>query len=91
MAEISIYVGNLPESWDEEELRRRFEAFGAVESVTFMVDPDTGLARGFGFVRMLRPAAESAIAELDGLEIEDCFLRVNESRDRGAKPPRRKY
>jgi len=88
---MTIYVGNLPPGWDEPELRRRFEAFGRVDSATVLTDPETGDRRGFGFVVMPRAEAEAAIEELDGLQVDGCFLRVNESRDRGAKPPRRKY
>ncbi len=88
---MTIYAGSLPESWDDAELRRRFEVFGPVKSALVLVDPQTGRSRGFGFVVMPRNAGEAAIEELDGLVVEDSFLRVNESRDRGAKPPRRKY
>ena len=91
MAGLSIYVGSLPEGWSEDELRRLFEEYGPVDSVTVLIDPETGLPRSFGFVMMDRAAAEAAIEALDGLEIEGSFLRVNESRDRGARPPRRKY
>lgn len=87
----SIYAGNLPLDWDEAELRRRFAEHGTVLSATVMTEPDTGLSRGFGFVEMAPAEAAAAIEALDGLEIDDCFLRVNVSRDRGASPPRRRY
>lgn len=87
----SIYAGNLPLDWDEAELRRRFAEHGKVLSATVLTEPETGVSRGFGFVEMEPDAADAAIEALDGLEIGDCFLRVNESRDRGARPPRRRY
>lgn len=87
----TIYAGNLPLDWDEAELRRRFAEHGTVLSVTVLTDPETGRSRGFGFVEMDRAEADRAIEALDGLEIDDCFLRVNESRDRGARPPRRRW
>ena len=88
---ITIYVGNLPLEWGEQELRAHFAPHGPIGSVTLITEPETGLSRGFGFVVMPDEAARVAIEDLDGLEIEGCFLRVNESRDRGAKPPRREY
>lgn len=91
MERLSIYAGNLPLDWDEAELRRRFAEHGEVLSATILTEPDTGASRGFGFVEMMPAAAAAAIEALDGLEIGDCFLRVNESRDRGASPPRRRW
>lgn len=87
----SIYAGNLPLHWDEAELRRRFAEHGEVLSATVLTEPETGASRGFGFVEMAPAEAEAAIEALDGLEIDNCFLRVNESRDRGARPPRRRF
>lgn len=91
MASRTIYVGNLPDGWREDDLRSRFGAFGTVLAATVLTDPATGVSRGFGFVEMEPAEADAAIAELDGLPIEGGLLRVNESRDRGARPPRRAY
>ena len=91
MEKKTIYAGNLPLDWDEAQLRRRFAEHGQVLSATVLTEPQSGRSRGFGFVEMASTEADAAIEALDGLEIEDCFLRVNESRDRGARPPRRRY
>ena len=48
----SIYVGNLPFSASEDEVREMFAAFGAVQSVKLINDRETGRPRGFGFVEM---------------------------------------
>jgi RNA recognition motif-containing protein len=60
----------------------------AVELVT---DRETGRPRGFGFATMAAGAAARAVAELDGLPWRGHVLRVNESHDRGARPPRRSW
>src|ERR1022692_998612 len=56
----NLYVGNLPHSTTESELRTVFEAHGAVEKVSIVTDRETGRARGFGFVEMTN-AAEAAL------------------------------
>ena len=47
-----IYVGNLPFSVTEEEIRSMFSAYGEVISVNIISDRETGRSRGFGFVEM---------------------------------------
>lgn len=77
-----IYVGNLPFSATEEEVRELFEAHGPVESVDLISDRETGRPRGFGFVQMDDAAASDAIAALDGTSMGGRSLRVNEARPR---------
>ena len=48
----NIYVGNLPHSTTEPQLRTLFEAHGAVERVSIVMDKDTGRSKGFAFVEM---------------------------------------
>ena len=81
-----IYVGNLPFSSSEDELRELFEEHGSVESVSIITDRETGRPRGFGFVQMeTSDAASSAIRALDGKPFGGRPLRVSEAqeRDRG--------
>ena len=87
----SIYLGNLPVDAVEADVAELFGRCGPVVKVTLVTERDTGASRGFGFVEMPAAAAEKAIAELDGFEFEGHTLRVNEARDRGAKPPRRSW
>ena len=87
----SIYLGNLPPTANEEEVRVLFGKYGEVTKVTIIVDRDTGQLRGFGFVEMPNAQAEQAIAALDGHDYCGCLLRVNEARDRGDTPPRRSW
>ena len=82
-----LFVGNLPFSMGETELRQLFEQKGGVESATVMRDLDTGRSRGFGFVEMTsEEAAQKSIAELNAYSIDGRSLTVNEARP---KPERR--
>jgi len=83
-----IYVGNLPFSASEDEVREAFEEFGEVQSVAVVTDRDTGRPRGFGFVEMEADAAMKAIESLDGRDLGGRNLRVNEARPRNDRGPR---
>ncbi|MEN8185072.1 MAG: RNA-binding protein [Myxococcota bacterium] len=78
-----LYVGNLPFTASEDEIRGAFERHGAVESVNVITDRETGRPRGFAFVEMGdENAAQEAIRALDGNEFGGRNLRVNEAQDR---------
>lgn len=81
-----LYVGNLPFSATEDDIRGMFEPFGSLESLNLITDRDSGRFRGFGFVELEDDAAESAMKELDGKDFGGRPLRVNEANER---PPRR--
>lgn len=85
----SIYVGNLPFTASEDEVREMFAAFGPVDSVKLISDRDTGRPRGFAFVEMERSAAATAIQELNGKEMGGRNLRINEAQQRGSRPQKR--
>ncbi len=78
-----IYVGNLPFSATEDEVRELFEVHGTVSAVDLINDRETGRPRGFGFVEMEDQEAEAAISALDGKELDGRNLRVNVARERG--------
>jgi RNA recognition motif-containing protein len=83
----NIYVGNLPHSTTESELRGVFEAHGAVEKVSIVTDRETGRARGFAFVEMTNAAeADKAIAALNGTELGGRALKINEAQPKAARP-----
>ena len=66
----NLFVGNIPHSTTEGELRPLFEAHGAVERVSIVTDRETGRSRGFAFVEMTdADAAGKAIAALDGSDL----------------------
>ena len=77
-----IYVGNLPFSATESEIRELFGQHGTVESVSLITDRDTGRPRGFGFVEMARADASKAIQNLNGKDLGGRPLRVNEAQER---------
>ena len=89
----SIYVGNLPFSANEDEIRQKFEQYGAVHSVKLISDRETGRPRGFGFVEMDEEDADSAVEALNGYQLGGRALKVNEARPReprgGGGGPRR--
>ncbi|UCG41096.1 MAG: RNA-binding protein [Acidimicrobiia bacterium] len=79
----NIFVGNLSFSTTNDTLRSAFESFGEVTSANVITDRDTGRSRGFGFVEMASAeAANTAIEELDGSEIDGRRVNVNEARQR---------
>ncbi len=77
-----IYVGNLPFTATDEQLRELFAQHGAVESVNLIADRETGRLRGFGFVEMAAADAETAISALNGTSLGGRSLNVNEARPR---------
>lgn len=78
-----LYVGNLPFSTTEDELRAVFEQHGGVSSVNVITDRDTGRSRGFGFVEMdSDEEAQKAIDSLNGSDFEGRQLKVNVARER---------
>ena len=78
-----IYIGNLPFSSTEDELRAVFERHGRVESVSVITDRDSGRPRGFAFVEMDEAsAADDAIRALDGSELGGRSIRVNEAQNK---------
>ena len=82
-----MYVGNLPFSASEDELRDAFGQFGPVSEVSLVMDRETGRPRGFAFVTMgSKEAMEAAIRGLDGKDFGGRNLTVNEARPREERP-----
>ena len=80
---VNIYVGNLAFSATDHDLRQLFEPYGVVAEIRVITDRDTGRSKGFGFVEMPDgTAARTAIAKLQGQEIEGRTLTVNEAKPR---------
>ena len=84
---MKLYVGNLPFSTTEDELREIFSAHGDVADVSLINDRETGRPRGFGFVEMSDDnSAKEAIGALDGKEVGGRQLKVNEAKARTDRP-----
>jgi cold-inducible RNA-binding protein len=78
-----LYVGNLSFNTSHDDLNNMFAAVGAVQSVNVIEDRETGRSRGFAFVEMESKAdAETAIAQLNGKEVDGRELKVNEAKPR---------
>jgi RNA recognition motif-containing protein len=87
---MNIYVGNLPYSAGDTDLREAFERFGPVESVNIIMDRETNRSRGYGFVVMNSDTeANAAIEGLNGQDLQGRQLRVNEARPRTDRTDRR--
>jgi RNA recognition motif-containing protein len=77
---MNIFVGSLPFSIEEADLRESFEAYGSVESVKIITDKFTGRSKGFGFVEMPNDdEAQKAIDELNGATYQGRTIVVNKS------------
>ena len=78
---MNIYVGNLSYNTTESDLRTAFESHGEVTSAAVITDRDSGQSKGFGFVEMADgQSAKTAIAALDGADLEGREIKVNEAR-----------
>ncbi len=76
-------MGNISYRATDEELREMFEQYGEVSSARIITDRETRRSKGFGFVEMSsEEAADKAIAELNGTDMQGRALRVNEARPR---------
>lgn len=85
-----LYVGNLPFSTSEEQLREVFEEAGEVASVQIITDKFTNKSRGFGFIEMAtQEGADEAIKRFNGYSLDDRSLVVNEARPREERGERR--
>jgi len=78
----TLYVGNLPWSITSEELADAFRAHGEVISSRVITDRQTGRSRGFGFVEVADEDADQMIAAMNGAELGNRPLTVNEAKAR---------
>ncbi len=79
-----LYVGNLPFSSTEEQIREFFSQAGNVTTVKIITDRETGKSRGFCFVEM--DNGDNAISELNGKEFAGRKITVSEAREREQRP-----
>ena len=87
---MNIYVGNLPYSLTEDELRAAFSEVGEESSVNIIMDRMSGQSKGFGFVEMPdNSEADEAIKALNESALNGRNIKVNQARPRGERSPRR--
>lgn len=87
---MNIYIGNLPYSITEDELRDTFSEFGQVDSANIIIDKFSGRSKGFGFVEMPNDNdAEKAIDALNDTDLNGRTIKVNQARPREERPMRR--
>lgn len=80
---MNIYIGNLPYSISEDELRDLFAAHGEVSSANIIMDRDSGRSKGFGFIEMPDKAqGEAAVNAINQTDVQGRSVRVNEARPR---------
>ena len=85
--DVKLYVGNLPYTTTEDDLRALFSQAGAVASVALIKDRDTGKSKGFAFVEMATQAeAQKATTMFNGFKLETRTLVVNLARPREERP-----
>lgn len=82
-----LYVGGLPYSTSNDELKAHFSGAGEVSSATIIMDKMTNRSKGFGFVEFENDAdAEQAISMFDGKDFGGRKLTVNEARPMEERP-----
>ncbi len=77
-----LFVGNLPFTATEDQVRSLFEKHGEVLKVSLINDRETGRPRGFGFVEISDSGLAPAIQQLDGYEMDGRALKVNQAEDK---------
>ncbi|MBD1365528.1 RNA-binding protein [Mucilaginibacter sp. ZT4R22] len=80
---MNIFVGSLPYSLEEADLKELFEAYGEVSTVKIIIDRESGRSKGFGFVEMSDDeAAQKAISGLNGSEVSGRSIAVSQAEDK---------
>jgi RNA recognition motif-containing protein len=86
---MNIYVGQLPYSVTEDDLRAMFVEYGELEGVKIIKDKFSGQSKGFGFVEMpSNSEADQAIKALNGKLVNGRNIKVNPA-DPGGKRSKR--
>ena len=87
---VNIYVGNLSYETSENDLRNMFEAHGAVDRASVVMDRMTNRSKGFGFVEMPNDKeARAAISTLNEMETNGRRIMVNEAKPKADREVRR--
>ncbi len=89
---MNIYVGNLPFTITEDELKNMFSEFGEIASANIINDRYSGQSKGFGFVEMTsQEEAGKAINALNNSDVQGRNIKVSEARPRRDTPRDSRY
>lgn len=87
-----LYVGGIPYSTTENDLKEAFSQAGEVLSSAIIIDKMTGRSKGFGFIEMANDSdADKAIDMFNGKDFQGRTLTVNEARPLEERAPRREF
>lgn len=81
MSQNKLYIGNLPYSISEDEVKQAFAQFGEVKDIALIKDRETGRPKGFGFVTMDSDESAKNSLEMDGKDLNGRAVRVNIAKD----------
>jgi len=80
---MKLLIRNLTRNTSEAELKVLFEPFGAVQSCSLVLDKDTGISKGFGFVEMPKIGeAKAAMKKLNGARVGSSKIRVKKAEEK---------
>ena len=81
---MKLYIGSLPYSTTESDLRTLFGDFGDIDELSLVKDRHTGESKGFGFIEMKRNSdADKAIKALNGSVFQGRNIKVNQAQSKG--------
>lgn len=81
---VKLFVGNLPWSIRDNDLKDLFKDHGQVQASRVITERDTGRSRGFGFVEMETDDVDTVIRATNGMQVQGRELRVNQAEDKGS-------
>ena len=82
MEQNKLYVGNLPFSVNDEQLRGIFASYGEISQLNLIMDRDTGRPKGFGFITFATQQAAEKALEQNGKDLGGRAMRVNIATDK---------
>ncbi len=87
--EKNLFIGNLPYSVTDDQLKDIFSKAGSVVSARVITDKFSGRSKGFGFVEMeTEEEAQKAISSIDGFSVDGRNIRVSEAKPKEERAPR---
>jgi len=85
---MKLLVRNLSRKTTEAELREMFQAYGRIQSCNLVMDPKTGISKGFGFVEMPKQGeAKAAMKNLNGIDVGGNRIRVKKAENKPERYP----